>query len=75
MPHDPVNEEKKPYTLEEFIKVFKEDIDEYYAAFGPGATAVVKGKEVKIGMNAFHKVPHTYDEWKASVVRWLSLGW
>jgi len=60
MSYDPITEEKKPFTQEEWAAELKEAVDEYVKAFS---------KEPR---NAFHSQPHTFDEWLMSFHRYMS---
>lgn len=60
MPHDPIDDEKKHYTLEEFIAVAKEELDSYQKEWS-GTKA-----------NLYHRQSHTWQEWWETFHRYMS---
>lgn len=58
MNHDPFENETTKYSLEDFVAVAKAELDKY----------LVEWKDV----NAFHKEPHTWDEWFRSFLQYMS---
>jgi len=60
MSHDPIHDEKKPYTLREWEVDFKEAVAQYANTFD--------------NANAFHKQPHTYDEWTRTFLSFIGPG-
>lgn len=58
MPYDPIADEKKEFSLAEFVAVAKEELDKYE-------------KEWK-DTNTYHKKPHTWNEWWGTFHRYMS---
>lgn len=58
MVFDPIKDEDKPMSLQEWAKEAKDAIDEYVSTFDSG--------------NEFHKKPHPWKEWMNSFIRWSS---
>lgn len=60
MDFNPIKDEKKVFSLEEFITLAKEELDEYQEEWsGPNS-------------NDFHDQPHTWDEWWNAFHRYIS---
>ena len=60
MPYDPIDDEKKEFTLEEFIETAKEELDSYKKTWaGPNT-------------NDFHQGKHTWQEWFNTFHRYMS---
>lgn len=59
MPYDPLGDEQKQFSLEEFIAVAKEELDGYQKVFGNPK-------------NEFHSQPHTWQEWWNAFHRFMS---
>ncbi len=57
--HDPIADEAKLYTLDEFIKVARNELAYYHEEWT---------KET----NEYHQASHTYQEWYGSYHRWSS---
>ncbi len=55
---DPIRDEKKQYTMEQFLQIMKE------------LTKDLGGDPAD--HNDWQKQPHTFDEWFGSFVRWKS---
>lgn len=60
MPYDPFDDEKKQFTLKEFIATAKEELDAYEKEWSPPDT------------NDFHEGKHTWDEWFSTFHRYMS---
>jgi hypothetical protein len=60
MSYDPINDEKKPFTQEEWATELKEAVDDYVKTFS------------KEPVNTFHGQTHTFNEWMASFHRYMS---
>lgn len=58
MAYDPIEDEKKPMSLKEWVQEMKDALDEYAATFDDG--------------NEWHKSEHTWSEWSGSFTRWVS---
>lgn len=56
--HDPIKDEKKLYTLAEFIDIAKHEIDLYNFEFND--------------QNDFHRQSHTWNEWFTSFHQYMS---
>lgn len=56
--HDPIEDEFKLYSLEEFVETAKSELDTY--------------KEEFKDANDFQRGSHTWDEWFASFKRYMS---
>ncbi len=56
--YDPIKDEKKEFTLDEFVALSKAEIDGYANTFR--------------GENDFHKAKHTWDEWFRSFHQYMS---
>lgn len=56
--YDPIKDEKKPFTLEEFTATAKKELDQYTATFKDA--------------NDYHKQPHTWNEWWKSFHEYMS---
>ena len=59
---DPIEDENKPFDVEEWATEAKKAIDDYVAAFGGPVEA----------RNEYHKKPHTWREWFASFHGYMS---
>ena len=57
--YDPIRDEKKPYTFEEFITEAKACLDDYREIW-------------REEPNEYHAGSHTFDEWMATFGRWMS---
>ncbi len=58
MTYDPIKDEKKPMTLQQWVQEMKDAVDEYATTFDDG--------------NEFHKNEHCWSEWMSSFIRWAS---
>lgn len=56
--YNPIEDEKKEFSLEEFKELAKAELDKYAATFE--------------GQNDFHKGKHTWGEWFSSFHRYMS---
>lgn len=56
--YDPVQDDKKSFTMKEFAQILKDSVDEY-----------VKDLD---GANDFTKNKHTFNEWMATFHRFMS---
>lgn len=56
--HNPIEDELKQYSLEEFIETAKAELDKYQEEFK--------------GANDFQKGKHTWNEWPAAFARYMS---
>jgi len=58
MSYDPIEDEKKPFTIRDFEQDVKDALVEWANAFD--------------GANDFTKEPHTFDEWMRHFGRFMS---
>lgn len=58
MPYNPIEDEKKEFTLAEFIAVALEELSEYEKTWTEA--------------NDFHQQPHTWDEWWKAFHHYMS---
>lgn len=58
MPYNPLEDEKKPLTLREFIDLAKEELEAYYESWE--------------NANAWHRESHTWSEWFREFFRYNS---
>lgn len=56
--HDPFDDERKPYTLDEFVAVAKAELDKY--------------AEEWRGQNDYYRQSHTWDEWMNGFLQYMS---
>jgi hypothetical protein len=56
--HDPIEDEKKEYTMSEFSQVLRDSVEEY--------------REVLEGANEFTRGKHTFNEWVRAFLGFMS---
>lgn len=58
MSYSPIDDEKKPFTMAEFVKELKDAADQYEADLADA--------------NEFTRAPHTFDEWMIAFGGYMS---
>lgn len=58
MPHDPIDDTKKAYTLKEFVEVCKEELDAWLRTMD--------------SQNDWVRQSHTWNEWLSEFIKYMS---